>query len=51
MTGGEPLLQVACFTHRYLQPMDNPDRLRNTQTCIQICLERPAWRRSIQTHK
>jgi len=44
-------LEAARFTHRYLQPMDNPERLRNTQACIQLCLERPAWRLSLQTHK
>ena len=44
-------LEAAAFTHRYLQPMDNPERQRNTQACIQLCLERPAWRLSLQTHK
>jgi 7-carboxy-7-deazaguanine synthase len=44
-------LEAARFTHRYLQPMDNPERLRNTQACIALCLERPAWRLSLQTHK
>ena len=44
-------LEAARFAHRYLQPMDNPDRVRNTQACIQLCLERPAWRLGLQTHK
>lgn len=44
-------LQSARFTHRYLQPMDNPDRLRNTEACIALCLAQPAWRLSLQTHK
>ena len=44
-------LEAADFTHRYLQPMDNPQRQRNTETCIQLCMERPAWRLSLQTHK
>ncbi len=44
-------LEAARFTHRYLQPMDNPERQRNTQACIALCLERPAWRLSLQTHK
>jgi 7-carboxy-7-deazaguanine synthase len=44
-------LEAARFTYRFLQPMDNPERLRNTQACIQVCLERPAWRLSLQTHK
>jgi 7-carboxy-7-deazaguanine synthase (Cx14CxxC type) len=44
-------LEAARFTHRYLQPMDNPERLRNTEACIALCLARPAWRLSLQTHK
>ena len=44
-------LEAGRFTHRYLQPLDNPERLRNTQACIQLCLQRPAWRLSLQTHK
>jgi 7-carboxy-7-deazaguanine synthase (Cx14CxxC type) len=44
-------LEAARFTHRYLQPMDNPERLRNPQACIALCLARPAWRLSLQTHK
>jgi len=44
-------LQSAVFTHRYLQPMDNLNRLHNTQLCIALCLAQPAWRLSLQTHK
>ncbi|MEO8014488.1 MAG: 7-carboxy-7-deazaguanine synthase [Polaromonas sp.] len=44
-------LQSARFTHRYLQPMDNPDQQRNTEACIALCLAQPAWRLSLQTHK
>ena len=44
-------LNAAAFTHRYLQPMDGPDRQRNTQACIDMCLAHPAWRLSLQTHK
>jgi 7-carboxy-7-deazaguanine synthase len=44
-------LEAARFTHRYLQPMDNPERQRNTEACIALCLARPAWRLSLQTHK
>ena len=44
-------LEAASFTHRYLQPMDNVSRLENTRTCIALCLQRPAWRLSLQTHK
>ncbi|MBC7548478.1 MAG: 7-carboxy-7-deazaguanine synthase [Polaromonas sp.] len=44
-------LEVAHFTHRYLQPMDNLLRADNTEKCIALCLQRPAWRLSLQTHK
>ena len=44
-------LEAARFTHRYLQPMDNAERQRNLETCIALCLERPGWRLSLQTHK
>jgi 7-carboxy-7-deazaguanine synthase len=44
-------LEAARFTHRYLQPMDDPERLRNLEACIALCLTRPAWRLSLQTHK
>ncbi len=39
------------FVNRYLQPMDGPDRARNTQACIDACLAHPQWRLSLQTHK
>jgi 7-carboxy-7-deazaguanine synthase (Cx14CxxC type) len=39
------------FQHFFLQPMDGPDRLRNTQLATQYCLEHPQWRLSLQTHK
>lgn len=44
-------LEAANFTQRYLQPMDNPQRSDNTQACIALCMQRPAWRLSLQTHK
>ena len=44
-------LEAASFTHRYLQPMDNLLRADNTQHCIELCMQRPAWRLSLQTHK
>ena len=43
--------EAADFSHRYLQPMDNPQRGANTEACIAQCLQRPAWRLSLQTHK
>ena len=39
------------FTHFYLQPMDGPDRTRNTDAAVRYCLDHPQWRLSLQTHK
>jgi len=39
------------FAHRFLQPMDGPAQAENTALCIAACLQRPAWRLSLQTHK
>ena len=39
------------FRHFYLQPMDGPDRERNTQLALRHCLAHPQWRLSLQTHK
>ena len=39
------------FTHRFVQPMDGPDRLQNTQLAINWCMQHPEWRLSVQTHK
>ncbi len=39
------------FTHRFLQPMDGPDRLANTSAAVAYCLAHPHWRLSVQTHK
>jgi 7-carboxy-7-deazaguanine synthase len=44
-------LETANFRHRYLQPMDNVLKADNTSDCIALCLQRPAWRLSLQTHK
>jgi 7-carboxy-7-deazaguanine synthase len=44
-------LEAGNFTHRYLQPMDNPKRTENTELCVALCMQRPAWRLSLQTHK
>ena len=44
-------LEAADFDHRFLQPMDNANRQDNTEACIALCLARPAWRLSLQTHK
>ena len=39
------------FRHFYLQPMDGPERERNTGLAIEYCLAHPQWRLSLQTHK
>ena len=44
-------LEAADFKHRYLQPMDNVLKAENLADCIALCLQRPAWRLSLQTHK
>jgi 7-carboxy-7-deazaguanine synthase len=50
--GAEPeRFEHLAFSHFLLQPMDGPDRDRNTQLAIEYCLKRPQWRLSLQTHK
>jgi 7-carboxy-7-deazaguanine synthase len=39
------------FQHWFLQPMDGPDRARNTELAVRYCLSHPRWRLSLQTHK
>ncbi|MFT9446991.1 7-carboxy-7-deazaguanine synthase [Gluconobacter japonicus] len=39
------------FQHFWLQPMDGPARLENTQAAVAYCLTHPRWRLSLQTHK
>jgi len=39
------------FRHFYLQPMDGPERQRNTQLAVRYCLDHPQWRLSLQTQK
>lgn len=39
------------FTHFFLQPMDGPNRVANTQAAVDYCLAHPQWRLSLQTHK
>ena len=39
------------FRHFLLQPMDGPDRERNTRLAMDYCLSHPKWRLSLQTHK
>jgi 7-carboxy-7-deazaguanine synthase len=39
------------FRHFFLQPMDGPERLANTQKALAYCLNHPQWRLSLQIHK
>ena len=39
------------FERFLLQPMDGPDREKNTALAIEYCLAHPRWRLSLQTHK
>ncbi|HKB39814.1 MAG TPA: 7-carboxy-7-deazaguanine synthase [Gemmataceae bacterium] len=50
--GAEPeLYEGLAFRHFFLQPMDGPDRERNSRLTALYCLENPLWRLSLQTHK
>lgn len=39
------------FRHFFLQPMDSPGRVLNTELAVRYCMEHPGWRLSLQTHK
>ncbi len=52
----QPGLEPLDFAHldfrRFsVQPMDGPERARNTEWAIQFCLAHPQWQLSLQTHK
>jgi 7-carboxy-7-deazaguanine synthase len=50
--GLDPLAFAGLAFRRFsVQPMDGPDRARNTQWAIQFCLDHPRWQLSLQTHK
>ena len=50
--GVDPATMAALrFDHFWLQPMDGPARLANTNAAIAYCLANPQWRLSLQTHK
>jgi len=50
--GAEPeQFETLSFEHFFLQPLDGPDRVRNTTLAMQYCLRHPRWRLSLQTHK
>jgi 7-carboxy-7-deazaguanine synthase len=39
------------FRRFFLQPMDGPQRIENTQKAVEYCMRHPQWRVSLQTHK
>jgi 7-carboxy-7-deazaguanine synthase (Cx14CxxC type) len=39
------------FEHFFLQPMDGPEKTRNTRLAVDYCLAHPRWRLSLQSHK
>lgn len=39
------------FRHFFLQPMDSPEREKNTILAIEYCKRNPHWKLSLQTHK
>jgi len=39
------------FAHRLVQPLDDPNAAANVQACIDLVMEDPRWRLSLQTHK
>lgn len=50
--GAEPeRFETLDFQYFFLQPMDGPERERNTQLAVKYCLEHPQWCLSLQTHK
>lgn len=44
-------MQALAFEHHHLQPLDDILRAKNTEICIALCLQHPAWKLSLQTHK
>ncbi len=50
--GLDPLTFAELGFRRFsVQPMDGPERARNTELAIQFCLAHPQWQLSLQTHK
>lgn len=50
--GSEPeRYELLDFAHFFLQPMDGPERARNTGLAVAYCRSHPRWRLSLQTHK
>ncbi|HXP04355.1 MAG TPA: 7-carboxy-7-deazaguanine synthase [Stellaceae bacterium] len=50
--GVDPLAFADLAFRRFsVQPMDGPERERNTALAIRFCLDHPRWQLSLQTHK
>ena len=50
--GADPeMFEDLGFPRLLLQPMDGPDRDKNTRLAVEYCLAHPRWRLSLQTHK
>jgi 7-carboxy-7-deazaguanine synthase (Cx14CxxC type) len=50
--GAEPVaFEDLDFRHFFLQPMDGPEKARNTRLAVDYCLAHPRWRLSLQSHK
>ena len=45
------LYEGLAFRNFYLQPMDGPEREKNTKMAIDYCKSNPRWRLSVQVHK
>lgn len=39
------------FSHRLVQPLDDPNSAANVQACIDLVMKDPRWRLSLQAHK
>ena len=39
------------FAHRLLQPLDDADHAVNVAACVDLVMQRPQWRLTLQTHK
>jgi 7-carboxy-7-deazaguanine synthase (Cx14CxxC type) len=51
-SGLDPLAFAELDFRRFsVQPMDGPERARNTEWAIAFCLAHPQWQLSLQTHK
>jgi len=50
--GLEPArVEDLAFKNFFLQPMDGPNQILNTDLAVKYCMEHPKWRLSLQTHK